>query len=66
MSVTSYEELKWHIGHKIECVRYGHNAENVALECVDCSEVLISFDKPMWSKKGKKLWEGKRTKKNTS
>ena len=43
MSVNSYKELKEHIGHKIVCVRYGD--VNVAVECEDCNEVLISFDK---------------------
>ena len=47
MSVNTYDELRAHIGHKIECVCYGADGEdpdNIALECVDCSEVLVSYD----------------------
>ncbi len=45
MSVTNYKELKGHVGHKVECVSYGRGL-NVAIECVTCMEVLMSFDKP--------------------
>ena len=33
-----------HIGHKIECVKYGKYGliSGLALECVDCNEVLYS------------------------
>jgi len=41
-----FEDLRRHIGHKIVCVMYGDDAENVSLECEDCYEVLISFDNP--------------------
>lgn len=44
MSAFNFEELKRHIGHKIECVVYGGN-QNVALECMDCNEVLLDYDK---------------------
>ena len=44
MSAFNFEELKRHIGHDIECVVYGGNA-NVAIECVTCSEVLLSYDR---------------------
>ena len=48
MACHSYEELKSHIGHKIECVQYGSPGdapENVAVECVDCCEVILDFNK---------------------
>ncbi|MBW3011515.1 hypothetical protein KY326_04825 [Candidatus Woesearchaeota archaeon] len=55
MSVSNYEELKNHIGHKIVCVHYGNPpwkiddstpvCENVAIECETCNEVLVDFDK---------------------
>lgn len=44
MSVSNFEELKGHIGHKIACVSYGKPVQNVAIECEDCNEVLLSFD----------------------
>lgn len=49
MSVQTYKELKTHIGHKITCVAYGSakDPENVAIECVTCSEVILDRDK--WS-----------------
>ncbi len=33
-----------HIGHKIECVKYSKHGliHGLALECVDCNEVLYS------------------------
>lgn len=40
----NYEELKKHIGHSIAIVSYGDN-DNIALECEDCNEVLMDFDK---------------------
>ena len=43
MSAYNYKTLKTHIGHKIECVPYG--GVNVVLECIDCGEILLSFDK---------------------
>jgi len=46
---NGYEDLKKHIGHNIVVVGYGTPAEpsiNVAIECEDCNEVLIDFDKP--------------------
>ena len=48
MSVNNYNELKQHIGHKIVCVCYGKDGEepqNVAIECEDCNEVLMDYDK---------------------
>lgn len=58
MGVDSYERLLSHVGHKFECVTYGPNNENVALECVTCSEVMMDFDKPLTDEaRGKKLHE---------
>ena len=36
--------LKEHIGHNIECVKYGKYGliGGFALECIDCNEVLYS------------------------
>ena len=47
MSVGNFEELKQHINHKIVCVSYGGKKEivNASIECEDCNEVLLSFDK---------------------
>jgi phosphopentomutase len=45
MSALDFEDLKRHVGHRIECVTYGNPAVNVAVECVDCNEVLMDFDK---------------------
>ncbi len=44
MGVASYTDLASHVGHEIQCVLYGTNW-NVALECLDCGEVLVDFDK---------------------
>jgi hypothetical protein len=44
-----YRDLRQHINHEIECVSYGSldpEPQNVALECVTCSCVLIDFDRP--------------------
>ena len=43
MSVINYEELKKHLGHKIVCVEYGK--QNMSIECENCNEVLLDFDK---------------------
>lgn len=55
MNTFNYTELKRHIGHNIACVGYAlqdkQSAErlseyqNVAIECEDCNEVLVSYDK---------------------
>ena len=52
MSVSNYDELRQHIGHRIVCASYGDNGEddgvpeNVAIECETCGEVLLDFDWP--------------------
>lgn len=48
MAVSSFDELKAHVGHHIVCVTYGSRRKivNVALECEDCGVVLLDYDKP--------------------
>ncbi len=43
MAVNSFKELRSHVGHQVEVVVYGIDA-NVAIECFDCNEVLVDFD----------------------
>ncbi len=43
MSVQNYNELSEHFGHPIEIAMYGVDT-NLAIECVDCNEVLLDFD----------------------
>ena len=42
--MQTYEDLIRHTGHQVEIVTYG-NLDNVAIECLDCYEVLIDYDK---------------------
>lgn len=45
----TFNQLKDHIGHTIQCVQYGNEETgivNVALECETCHEVLCDCDKP--------------------
>lgn len=42
MTVTNYSELRDHAGHAVEIVVYGDEV-GVALECLDCNEVLLDF-----------------------
>lgn len=42
---TGYDELLVHRGHDVVIVTYGSDAENVALECEECFEVIVDFDK---------------------
>lgn len=44
MSAFNYKELRRHVGHKIVCVEYA-NGVNVAIECEDCNEVLLDYDR---------------------
>lgn len=50
MSVDSYDDLREHIGHKIAVVCYTGPGEtdprNIAIECEDCSLVLLDYDHP--------------------
>ena len=36
-----YEKIARHIGHNIEVATYGDPIVNVAVECMDCHEVLV-------------------------
>jgi hypothetical protein len=49
MSANSFDELKFHVGHRIEVARYENpvtgETVNVAIECMDCYTVLLDFDK---------------------
>lgn len=49
MGVSSYDDLRSHIGHKVAVVCYGKEGQdphNVAIECEDCGCVLFDFDRP--------------------
>jgi len=41
--VNNYDELNSHFGHNVSVVKYGD--VNVAIECFQCHEVLLDFDK---------------------
>lgn len=47
MSAQNYGELLDHAGHSIVIATYGDedDPENVAIECVDCYEVLLDYDR---------------------
>lgn len=42
--MDNFEILSAHVGHKIVCVMYGET-QNVAIECEDCHEVLLDYEK---------------------
>lgn len=42
--MQTYSDLIQHAGHQVEIATYG-NLDNVAIECLDCYEVLIDYDK---------------------
>lgn len=44
MAASNYKDLCRHVGHEINCVRYGDDV-NVAVECETCHEILLTFDK---------------------
>lgn len=44
MSAIDYQDLLRHVGHEIVCVTYA-GGENVAIECEDCNEVLLDFNR---------------------
>lgn len=44
MSVSTYDELADHVGHKAEVVQYADGV-NIAIECVTCGSVLLDFDR---------------------
>ncbi len=43
-----YDDLSQHLGHKIVIIAYGDPSipANIAIECEDCNEVLLSADVP--------------------
>ena len=47
MSVTNFDELIAHKQHEIGISVYSdyYMQHNVAIECYDCSEVLLDFDR---------------------
>lgn len=46
MSALSFGDLIDHEGHAVSVVTYGSDQpENVAIECEDCNEVLLDYDK---------------------
>jgi len=44
MSAQNYDELAEHYGHKIAIAIYGEGV-NVVIECENCFEVLLDYDK---------------------
>ena len=44
MVASSYKDLCRHVGHEINCVRYGDDV-NVAVVCETCHEIILTFDK---------------------
>jgi hypothetical protein len=40
-----YQKIKDHFGHNVVIAQYGEGA-NFAIECEDCNEVLVDFDRP--------------------
>jgi hypothetical protein len=47
MSANNFNELNNHYGHALEVVRYEYEGEivNASLECVECNEVLLDYEK---------------------
>lgn len=45
---NGFKDLRHHLGHDVRVVTYGprRNPDNVAIECYDCSEILLDFDAP--------------------
>ena len=39
-----YDKIVKHIGHNIEVASYGDPIVNVAVECMDCNEVIVDAD----------------------
>ena len=49
MSVQNFDDLFRHRGHELALVTYGlplSQPDNVAVECIECDEVIIDFDNP--------------------
>jgi hypothetical protein len=45
MSVTNFDQLRLHYRHELEVALYGNPPVNATIECLQCNEVLLSFDK---------------------
>ena len=48
MSVQTFDELVTHYGHSVVVARYTTivgTVQAVAIECEDCQEILIDYDK---------------------
>ncbi len=46
--MSNFDELYKHYGHKVEVAQYtdkGGEAVGVSIECMDCYEVLIDYDR---------------------
>jgi hypothetical protein len=43
MSAQNYGDLAVHFGHDLTVALYGEG-DNIAIECEECSEVLLDFD----------------------
>jgi hypothetical protein len=49
MSVNSFEELVYHVGHEVEVVGYGNDevgTVNAAIQCEECGTILLDYDRP--------------------
>lgn len=46
MAANNFNDLIAHAGHAIAIMQYGDGEEtlNVAIECLDCNEVLLDYD----------------------
>lgn len=48
MASNNYTDLLYHVGHSVVVCQYTNEtniAVNVAIECNDCSEVLLDYDR---------------------
>jgi hypothetical protein len=46
MGAHSFEDIDRHYGHELAVVLYGKDhPDNAAIECIDCAEVLLDFDR---------------------
>jgi len=43
--MTTYDKIAQHVGHDVEIVSYA-DGENVAIECLDCGEIIFDADRP--------------------
>lgn len=43
--MTTFNDIRRHVGHNIEAVYYGDDV-NAAIECTTCGEVIIDKDNP--------------------